>query len=451
MKKKIVSLALVSSMAVMSITPSFAVSDISEHWAEPAINKLIEENVINGYEDDTFRPENKITREEVAQLIYKYFNKLIVSKDEVVSLNDISGRWSEKAITELSKAGIVKGYPDGSFSPEKEVTRAEFATMVLSALENSNKYEDKQISAELGDISEHWAGNNIEKLVSMGLIKGYPNGTFAPENTTTRAEVASVLNSANISIEERNGSEENPNKEEYAVKFVAGDRGSISGSSDVKVKKSEKISKVPNVQAKSGYTFEGWIVEGANEVISTETLKNISINKDLTVEASILTQYDLNTDLSYISSNPLESLPRLTEDLNKIFGKNNNIVSKTTGDGIVYDYGVINYKDPNTGITKELVRLDSGAYMESENVEKLNKLSKELEEIYKRVEANPALGITIIGELMSKASEIATIVESFYTVELSESKNFEAVAIRIIENKNNVILPDTIEGLPLMK
>ena len=91
MKRKISALALGISMVMMSSIPSFAMSDIGEHWAKSSIEKLVKEEVVNGYDDNTFRPDKKVTREEVAQLIYKYFNKLVESDKVPLAPRDVLG------------------------------------------------------------------------------------------------------------------------------------------------------------------------------------------------------------------------------------------------------------------------------------------------------------------------------------------------------------------------
>lgn len=282
MKRKIGSIALAISMLTMYSVTSFAMNDINEHWAKDSINKLVKEEVIKGYQDNTFRPDKKITREEVSELIYRYFNKLIESENSTVKLSDISGRWSEDSITALSKANIIKGYPNGTFLPEKEVTRAELTTMILNALNNSDNYEDNGLNVETTDISKHWAEQNIIKLTRMGIIKGYPDKTFAPEDTATRAEVVSMLNNVNISIDERNYSEA---KTSYTVKFVTDSKGTLEGEISYKVKEKDTLLSVPKVKPKGDYEFIGWRIKGENDLLKDADVKSSKFTKDITYEA----------------------------------------------------------------------------------------------------------------------------------------------------------------------
>ena len=91
----------------------------------------------------------------------------------------------------LSEAGIIKGYPDGTFKPENAVTRAEFAKMTLLSLELK---EEKPETPTFPDVpKDHWAYSYIEGAVKAGLIKGYPDGSFKPNGQVTKAEEMAVI------------------------------------------------------------------------------------------------------------------------------------------------------------------------------------------------------------------------------------------------------------------
>lgn len=103
-----------------------------------------------------------------------------------------SSHWAYKQIQSLAEEGVVVGYPDGTFKPDAEVTRAEFATMALKALRQHNAVAKETF--EFTDVpKEHWAHDNIQRAYSFDLIKGFPNGTFLPEGTVTKAEAISLI------------------------------------------------------------------------------------------------------------------------------------------------------------------------------------------------------------------------------------------------------------------
>ena len=149
---------------------------------------------INGYPDGSVQPDGKITREEIAAILYRIKNheyeKPFVMTGEVFP--DVSiDRWSVKEIEYMAEQGVIIGYPDKEFKPARNLTRAEFAALVsrfanLNETGGENRFPDLQ--------EDHWAYDNILALFRAGLITGYEDGTFRPENQITRAEVMTIVN-----------------------------------------------------------------------------------------------------------------------------------------------------------------------------------------------------------------------------------------------------------------
>lgn len=110
-------------------------------------------------------------------------------------LSDIAKNANKDAILKLNYAGVLKGYTDGTFRPDREVTRAEFAKIAVLAM----GYTDEQAKVMQGKTafkdlpSNHWATGYINLAVSQGIIKGYPDGTFKPENNVKVSEALTVL------------------------------------------------------------------------------------------------------------------------------------------------------------------------------------------------------------------------------------------------------------------
>lgn len=147
---------------------------------------------IKGYTDGTVRPNNPILREEVAAIFYRLLTdearELIYS--EVAPFADVpSSKWSVKAIATLANGGYITGRSDGTFAPDANITRAEFATI---AARFSGDAEGADVS--LSDISGHWAKKYIEVCVANGWITGYKDGTFKPDQNITRAEAMAIVN-----------------------------------------------------------------------------------------------------------------------------------------------------------------------------------------------------------------------------------------------------------------
>lgn len=144
-----------------------------------------------GYKDDTFRPENNMTREEVAVMFSRLLkDRPIKGKVYSYDFSDVENdRWSVTAISYMNELGIIKGYPDGTFKPHNRITRAEFAAIATGF---ANLTEGGQTFTDLK--SDHWAYEAVGKAANAGWITGYPDNTFKPEQAIKRAEVVTLVN-----------------------------------------------------------------------------------------------------------------------------------------------------------------------------------------------------------------------------------------------------------------
>jgi len=145
-----------------------------------------------GYPDGTVRPGAGITREEAASIFFRLLTE--ESREKYLkrenNFTDVTaGRWSGTAISTLANAGILKGYSDGSFAPGKPITRAEFAAIVSRF--DTRDIEDLIV---FSDTAGHWAEEEIGRAAALGWIRGNPDGSFAPKKNITRAEVAALVN-----------------------------------------------------------------------------------------------------------------------------------------------------------------------------------------------------------------------------------------------------------------
>ena len=158
----------------------------------PQLNTEDHYAYIVGYEDGTVRPEGDITRAEVATIFFRLLTD--ESRNEYWSqTNDYidvaEGDWYNNAVSTLSKAGILNGYEDGSFRPNGNITRAEFATIAARFFEATYEGEDL-----FPDIEGHWARDYINQAAHAGIVNGYEDGTFRPQDNITRAEAMTIVN-----------------------------------------------------------------------------------------------------------------------------------------------------------------------------------------------------------------------------------------------------------------
>lgn len=165
------------------------------HWAYSFIDQLIGRGIIAGYKDGTFKPESYVTRAEFAKLVVLAIN-IPVSDATSSSFSDVAAdHWALRYIEAAKNGGIINGYAGGTFRPENKVTRAEIAKMVLAAinLKSAQSIKSKADAASFSDISGHWAYDAIVGMRNQNIINGYPDGTFKPDRNATRAEAAKMV------------------------------------------------------------------------------------------------------------------------------------------------------------------------------------------------------------------------------------------------------------------
>ena len=147
---------------------------------------------IVGYGNGEVRPQNNITRAEVATIFFRLLTDDV--RDENLTktnrYSDVTrADWYNTAVSTLSSMGIITGYPDGTFRPNAAITRAEFAAIAARFDSNGDK-----MTAKFSDIATHWAKDEISIAYNNGWITGYPDGTFGPQRDITRAETMTLVN-----------------------------------------------------------------------------------------------------------------------------------------------------------------------------------------------------------------------------------------------------------------
>lgn len=176
--------------AAAHITFVFSVED--NEPPKPPLELDKHDAYICGYPDGTVKPERQITRAEVATIFYRLL------KDEARenvwsrtnSYSDVaSGAWYNSAVSTLTNAGILTGYPDGTFCPNAPITRAEFATIA------ARFYHAPEVTGDaFPDISGSWAREYINRAAARDLVHGYKDGTFHPDQNIKRNEAMEIIN-----------------------------------------------------------------------------------------------------------------------------------------------------------------------------------------------------------------------------------------------------------------
>ncbi|WP_202708159.1 S-layer homology domain-containing protein [Sporosalibacterium faouarense] len=165
--------------------------DIQSHWAHDCIITLIDYDIIKGYPDGTIRPENYVTRQEVAALIGR---ALGVEEDnsKEPKYSDVIPGWVKGYVNTLTEMGIFKGYPLNQFKPDRNISREEMVAVLIRAF----KLEDEKVfNLEFEDKDEigQWALEYIRAGVQNNVVTGYPDNTFKPKESITRGELFTLL------------------------------------------------------------------------------------------------------------------------------------------------------------------------------------------------------------------------------------------------------------------
>jgi sirohydrochlorin ferrochelatase len=170
-------------------------SDVSAgYWAAGDITKLYREGIMTGYPDNTFRPESNITRAEFAVLLAKAVGWQSTSAGlDFSDAGDIPA-WAGGSIAAAVEKGVISGYGDGSFKSHRPVTRAEMAVMTVRAMgKQIDPAQPEVLSFSDNSAIQGWAKGYVAEALEQGIVKGKPGNLFAPGDSATRAEAAAVI------------------------------------------------------------------------------------------------------------------------------------------------------------------------------------------------------------------------------------------------------------------
>jgi hypothetical protein len=184
--------ALCMIFSSVGIASAVSATDTKGHWAESTITSWMDRGLAVGYEDSTFRPDVKVNRQEFTALVNRSFGFV---DQGIIGFSDVKqADWSYVDISKAVKAGYIVGYPDGTFKPKNEISRQEVAVMVAKLLGLKDI-----VTADLyvDDIrTPAWSKGAIGAVTDQSIMVGYPDGTFRPLQSTTRAEAIVILDRA---------------------------------------------------------------------------------------------------------------------------------------------------------------------------------------------------------------------------------------------------------------
>ncbi|MCT4619486.1 MAG: S-layer homology domain-containing protein [Marinisporobacter sp.] len=184
---------------------SVSVSDVQSHWANKQISEWIDKGLAKGYPDGTFRPNNNITRAEFVALVNKAFK---FTETASIDFTDVSyNDWFYNEIAKAKKAGYISGYADGTVKPNNPISRQEAAVIVakIKNLEQTTTLVDNFSDAYA---IPSWSKEFIGAIVEADYMHGYPDGSFRPTKNISRAEAVVTLNNAMGEVTEEKKEEE---------------------------------------------------------------------------------------------------------------------------------------------------------------------------------------------------------------------------------------------------
>jgi hypothetical protein len=178
---------------IVQAEPVANFKDIENHWAVRQISDWLNKDLVGGYTDGTFKPDNSITRAEFIALVNRAFG---FTETVPVAFSDVrESDWYALEVAKASAIGYIAGYPDGSFKPNNSISRQE-AAAVLAKVLKPKATQDKLAQFIDNANIPNWSRSAINAIVGQGYMGGYPDNSFKALNPITRAEAIAVLDRA---------------------------------------------------------------------------------------------------------------------------------------------------------------------------------------------------------------------------------------------------------------
>lgn len=184
------------ALKVYAADSAFTINDMDGHWAKKSIEEAVLRDIVHGYSDGTFRPEHKVTRAEFAALLVRAL-ELPAQPAMQPAFADAERipAWAAPSIAMAAEAGLITGYDDGAFRAERPIVRAEMTAMLVRAMGDAAPTASAFSTFADADQIPGWAKSAVATAAEANIIHGKPGNRFAPNEHTTRAEaVVAILN-----------------------------------------------------------------------------------------------------------------------------------------------------------------------------------------------------------------------------------------------------------------
>ncbi|WP_051620491.1 S-layer homology domain-containing protein [Paenibacillus sp. UNC451MF] len=252
MKQRYLSLLIALILVLSQLQAVFALSppDANNHWAQSTIEKWVTQGYIDGYADGSFKPNQEVSRAEFAKLVNKAFHTK--EGTAAISFSDVQASdWFYNEIKLGVGAGYISGYPDGTFKPNHPISRQEAAVVIHKVLKLEEAQQDNLSRFKDAQSIPGWSKGAVNAIVKLGIMQGYEDATFQEDHNITRAETIVMLDRALAKLDT------NPTKAQGISGFVTLDGKPVEGAI-VKLfaKDGYKVLKTATTDKNGAYNLE---------------------------------------------------------------------------------------------------------------------------------------------------------------------------------------------------
>ena len=335
--------AFIFTIVLNNTPPGYAgalLNDISGHWAQSKIENMVGQGILSGYPDNTFKPDNQVTRAEFITMVNRAFD---FTTQATINYSDVNpGDWYAEEVARAKAAGYISGYEDSTMRPNNPISRQEVAviTSKILKLDGSTSLEQVNRFSDSNEIAA-WSRNAVAAMVKAGCMSGYPDGTFKATYPMTRAEACVILyNAAQFSPGKDDTDKTTPDDS-----VIYSQAGVYGPENDTQTIKGDVTITVP------GVTLQNMVIEG--KLILTEKIAEGDVTlKKVTVKGT--------TDIRGGGENSIIIIDSL---LGKVIVAKKNARIRLTASG---------------STTVDLVMANSGARFEEKNLSSKGQGFKEI-------------------------------------------------------------------------
>lgn len=168
-------------------------TDLNGHWGAEAICELYNDGIVNGYSEKTFSPNSQITRAEFVKILVSSLGYNVYAVQSAAFTDLSTDDWHYAVVSFAHSKGLVSGYSDGSFHPDSSITRAEAVELLVNASGIASA-DTSNLNHQFYDVTANdWFATSLAVALENHIVQGYGDGSFRPSNSITRAEACEML------------------------------------------------------------------------------------------------------------------------------------------------------------------------------------------------------------------------------------------------------------------